>query len=825
LTSGDVPTTAGVTLDIEDLVLLRTSLETWGKRASKAMLKFARADGSFLKSSRSQEGSEGARPHITTTARAYVALLYADRVVDTKFGKRVPEWAAKFEHFMGSPHVTFRGGTFHELPSTDSAKFRDVPPFNNFDIAHLADFIQVAQYLRRFHEGPSSWSVGKFFDPEPVNNAPVGSDMERAAPNVEQSVDLVKAPADQTDPNDLRQAIIDALDAALKTAVPSERIDAGFNGEMCFEEDLGESRHYFATLHALRALHTLDAEPHPAIPQIVAGARSFAIEQSYYYQRGTTQRQDPVRLAFAGCIYAIYGEHVDKDLCLAIVESLAAAQQANGSWPATHPVFRKGDRPWHIASHEVALCLTWLYFQPKVPDSARPLLIDMMQKYLLNAVIPTFFRAGSLGSAKMGSALNQPLDGWQDDHTVSADTTIGWATAIVCHFLANFSKVLDDWINRSVIEKLGLELTTKGYLIDDTASEPSERWQRTPDGVTKVVWPDLPPHAWAPTATDLKTVSKAIQNNWTDPSQNATISTAVAEKLVAPVHDSPSEQPTASCCAGLMPGSPGTRKTSLVKQIAAAVQWPMVAVPASLIFERGFDLMEAQASHVFGLLNYLRGCIIFFDEFEEFFRSRGEDDTPQSRSQTEILAQHGAGSTSDGVRGSTASNEGGGKSTYASRTIAAFTTSAMLPRLQDLHDQDRCIIFLATNFEHKIDSAIQRLGRFDFKLTVEHPDGTRLLQYFSDLPENASKRLGILSLNEGDRVRALDAIKAALGKGEKWPNAAVKFAFAESVAREVVQIINKGDVPTAEALAEAVAEVLKRLTNAGGDSPPQLVYK
>ena len=253
------------------------------------------------------------------------------------------------------------------------------------------------------------------------------------------------------------------------------------------------------------------------MPRIVEGARAFAVEQCFFYQRGATHRQDALRLAFACSIYAIYGEHVDQKLCLAIVEALHQAQQENGSWPATHPILRENDRPWHIASHEVALCLTWLYFQPKLPDAARPLLVSMMRRYLLDAVAPTFFRAPT--NIQPEDSNTKLFDGWQDDHTVGTETTVGWATAIVCHFLANFSQVLDDWINRRIIEDLNLELATEGYLIDDVVGKPAERWQRgfgkpTPreveirgeaageqskrvklDRKTGEVWPDLPPHA------------------------------------------------------------------------------------------------------------------------------------------------------------------------------------------------------------------------------------------------------------------------------------------------------------------------------------------
>ena len=521
---------------------------------------------------------------------------------------------------------------------------------------------------------------------------------------------------------------MDHLTAALGKATQATDAGVPTTGEVQFD-DRPESAHYFASLHALRALHALGAPLPHNVPRIVEGARAFAVEQCFFYQRGATHRQDALRLAFACSIYAIYGEHVDQKLCLAIVEALHQAQQENGSWPATHPILREDDRPWHIASHEVALCLTWLYFQPKLPDAARPLLVSMMRRYLLYAVAPTFFRAPT--NIQPEDADAKLFDGWQDDHTVGTETTVGWATAIICHFLANFSQVLDDWINRRVIEDLNLELATEGYLIDDIFGKPAERWQRdfgkptprevevrageagkqaervTLDRKTGEVWPDLPPHAWSREKANEDELAKAIFENWTDPSLGCAISRGIARVALVPILSAPDQRPRKDRHAGLMPGQPGTRKTTLVGHIAKTIYWPKIAVPASLIFAKGFDQIEAQANDVFDRLNHLRRCVIFFDEFEEFFVSRKPEQGLE---------------TSD--------------TSYKMRTIAAFTTSAMLPRLQQLHDQQRCLIFLATNYSDKMDSAIKRRGRFDFQIEVKHPTTQRLIQYLQDMPKN-----------------------------------------------------------------------------------------
>jgi AAA+ superfamily predicted ATPase len=832
---------------VQDLVLLRTTVENWSGVAAKAVGMFMRDDGSFWKDSKVAENEEpGAAPHITTSARAYIALLYADRLKDTNKGKRTPEWATKFEELLKTPAIGLSNNRFYEARK-QRPDDEGVDPYevNTFDIAHLADFVQVSGYLSRFYEvktDPTTFfkagvvkfsgdDVAAVADEKPSDETdPKASKADIAPKSVDVEAPLTDGSSATETHTEAKPAAGDAapaamdlikskLLAAIKQAGDPQEVGVGFPGEVRFEDGRPESRHYFATLHTLRALHALGETQIENLSAVVAGARSFAIEQSYYFQRGATHRQDPVRLAFAGCIYAIYDEHVDKDLCLAIIEALAGAQQENGSWPATHPVFRKHNAPWHIASHEVALCLSWLYFQPRVPDAARPLLVDMMRRYFLNGVIPTFYRAGSR-TGDTSAPTGSKRDGWQDDHTVSPDTTLGWATAIVCHFLAGFTGVLNDWINRRVIEELDLQLATQRYRIDDTASSPSPRWQR--DKENPFVWPDLPPHGWHLTAPDPATHKTKIEERWTDPLLDAAISDAIATKVLAPIMSNPSEQPQRDRCSGLMPGSPGTRKTSLVKQISLLSRWPMVAVPASSIFEEGFDRMEARASKVFGLLNHLRGCVIFFDEFEEFFLSRGKDEENQEEDDNLEVTETGTGDVVGGEeKDKTKGEEEDDDASYKSRTIAAFTTSAMLPRLQELHDTGRCLIFLATNYPKKLDKAIKRAGRFDFTITVNHPKIDRVLQYFTNLNQNSIGMMGLSVETPEDIEEILKAIRTAVEKvAESGAHKTMKFSIVEETIRQMKRPKDKRSL--AEMATEAEELITKQITASKGGNPPEL---
>lgn len=841
---------------IEDLAQLRLTIETWVERAAEAVLDFRRPDGSFWTNSKAaNKGPPSSPAHITTTARCYIALQYAHRALG-KIEKREKEskgWVESFSQFVGQPSdnqplIKWTDGEnsrvlFYETRKEAKSVYKEknsqskdgtegnkqtppekaIPDVNTFDVAHLADYVQVAEYIERFSLsgipadglqlafasadgiGGSSATGQRTSSGESGNvgeNAGAQAHTGGEAKGVKAGMEAPPQSEGNSQCKALREAVSSRLNYEIENAtVATDSVPN--TGEVKFD-DGDESAHYFATLHALRALHAL-GEPLPSnVPKVVEGARAFAVEQCYYSQRGAAHRQDPLRLVFAGSIYAIYGEHVDKDLCLAIVEALHRSQMENGSWPATHPIHRKNSRPWHIASHEVALCLTWLYFQPKVPDSARPLLIAMMRKYLLNAIAPTFFRAPN----KASGLEKRQYDGWQDDHTFGTETTVGWATAIVCHFLANFSLVIDDWINRRVIEDLNLELATEDYLIDDVVGKPARRWQRDlgkPVGrqvkseggqsteivarETGEVWPDLPPHGWDRQKANSEALAAEIYESWTDPSEGNMISHGIAKIALRPIFAEADQRPTkGDGYAGLIPGQPGTRKTTLVNHIARVSMWPKVAVPASLIFARGFDNMEAQANYVFDRLNRLRRCVIFFDEFEEFFVSRKPEEGVESSDKT-----------------------------YKLRTIAAFTTSAMLPRLQDLHDVRRCLIFLATNHLDKMDSAIKRRGRFDFQIEVNHPTAKRLVEYLAD----KAAAMGNPSPEESEgtkkRRKVLKAIQEAVASLSRInPELQIRFAWIEGLFRKDY------DLPDAD-LDSAVYEELSKLISATQpDDPPQI---
>jgi SpoVK/Ycf46/Vps4 family AAA+-type ATPase len=113
----------------------------------------------------------------------------------------------------------------------------------------------------------------------------------------------------------------------------------------------------------------------------------------------------------------------------------------------------------------------------------------------------------------------------------------------------------------------------------------------------------------------------------------------------------------------------------------------MVQLNPGVFIERGLELIEAQARSVFEDIRRLRRVVVLFDECDELFRERNQ-----------------AGATEQ------------------VRSITAFVTASMLPKLQDLHDLGRVVFVICTNNFHSLDGAVKRRGRIDHIVGIGPPD-------------------------------------------------------------------------------------------------------
>lgn len=593
----------------------------WVSTARRAVLTFQRAsDGSFWKDTKLAISRDETALNGTTTSRCYMALVYADRCLPISYEDS--NWKRKFQQYATALDVNWVSGVEPCLVLTGSTNKEEL--LNHFEIAHLADLVFVKDYLERFDR------------------------MAIHAPALEDSK--------------LRDPLANhfqELTTQLQTFGSLQRAGrlpmAGTEGE-----------HAFVNLHAARAHAILGLQP-GWLRESIEPMKQYCIEQCFYAQRGLGHKLDIFQLILAGVTCALLDDERSVDLYEAVIDVISGAQLPGGNWPATHPVFLPGGKPWHITSHEMALCLTWFYYADVVPERGRQKILTMMNRYFEQWVIRTYV------------AEEQQYSGWYDDHHVVDHYVVGWATSIVCHFLANYYWILGHEVNRLAIESLGLEDSAENYSFDDTAPA---RARRLFDG-KRPTWADLPPHAWDPDKT-VEDVAAQLRNLWTDPSQGKVISEELSKKIIAPILDASSAGPAPSKCTGLLNGPPGTGKTSLVQQVAKVVRWPLIVIRAI-----AWDEMQARQTDVFRKLRLLSNCVLFFDDYEECLR--------------------------------------------------------MLPLLNELGDEGRCLVFLATSVAESSDIAARRRGRFDFQFDVKHPLSERAVEFVDETDSNIRKEIAFLA--------------------------------------------------------------------------------
>ena len=129
-------------------------------------------------------------------------------------------------------------------------------------------------------------------------------------------------------------------------------------------------------------------------------------------------------------------------------------------------------------------------------------------------------------------------------------------------------------------------------------------------------------------------------------------------------------------------GPPGTSKTTLARAVASELGWRILEIDPSHFALSGSSTIESRVIQVLSLLEGIFDSVILFDEIDELVRER--------------------------------TNE-------SSDRIGRMWTTLMLPRLSQLRDSAKAVIFVATNHIEFFDDAARRPGRFDMVVPVGPP--------------------------------------------------------------------------------------------------------
>jgi SpoVK/Ycf46/Vps4 family AAA+-type ATPase len=124
---------------------------------------------------------------------------------------------------------------------------------------------------------------------------------------------------------------------------------------------------------------------------------------------------------------------------------------------------------------------------------------------------------------------------------------------------------------------------------------------------------------------------------------------------------------------------------------------PFIAIDPSHFLREGLERIAGMADEIFSVLMDLQRGVVFFDEMDPLVASR-------------------------------AGNAG------EQQFIKQAMTTALLPKLAALYDENRVVFFMATNHFDGLDTAIRRPGRFDFLVCVGPPTWKRKLDSLISQP-------------------------------------------------------------------------------------------
>jgi hypothetical protein len=448
--------------------------------------------------------------------------------------------------------------------------------------------------------------------------------------------------------------------------------------------------HHFLTLHTVRAL---DAADRILAAESSSKQRRTNVEQRSTYASLLTQVRDEIvqqlglhllpapgfdssSLISCCALLRRFTGDADSPLLRQAVDALVEDQSTRGTWTSAGVLSFGRRRLVYIPSIELSVALA-----------------DLVQADLYEADTDLFERAlpaldASFRLVQSSFSRHEDKSGWRNDRTRSGYEVESWTTAVVLEFLLSYRQVGTLARQEQILRKY--------------------RAVRRPPAFS-TFWPDLErlvpdSRRFQVLATRrLPTARLSAFSSLVDPTAKNDIVDGIKREILEPILRSVEERPQ-DTVSFLLFGPPGTRKTSLVIAAAEALGWPLILLSPPVFLSQGIEGFEAAAERIFEDLFQLKRVLVLFDECEEFFRWRPPNTTIESR------------------------------------TVGAFITSGMLPRLQRLRDNRWIVFVINSNAEaFELDDAVTRRGRLDKAARVGHPELGAQLRYLERWQSRSSQ--------------------------------------------------------------------------------------
>jgi hypothetical protein len=434
--------------------------------------------------------------------------------------------------------------------------------------------------------------------------------------------------------------------------------------------------HHFLTLHSVRALDAAARTLKHVAPQ--AGPDGTFEHTSLLNRvRDEIVQQlglhllpapgfDSSSLVSCCALLARFTGDADSPVIEEGIAALVKDQSERGTWTSAGVLSFGHRRLVYIPSVELSFALCCLA------------LLDLQESDMrtYSAALPAL--DASFRLVRSSFAIHREASGWRNDRTCAGYEVESWTTAVVVQFLIAYR----DALRLARQEKILLKYRAT---------------RRSASFVS--FWADL---NWLVPRRERYEVltSRGLPlerldrfDSWVDPTKTNSIVRGIQAGILEPTLYNVNERPVETA-SFLLYGPPGTRKTSLVAAAAEALDWPLLTLSPPVFLTRGIEGFEAAADEIFEDLMHLRRTVVLFDECEEFFKWRPSS-TP-----------------------------------IESRTVGAFITSGMLPRLQRLRDNRWIVFVINSNAEaFELDDAVTRRGRLDKAARMGHPVLAAQLRY------------------------------------------------------------------------------------------------